>query len=616
MAVTDTQVRSTAEEYARGGRSETDLRNWLSSNGATAAQGLIAGRAFQRILTANTSTSSGISGSGNMFGDIIKSSAGKSSITDLNVGDTADIYSLLSPSLDKTQLIKSEILKQLERESDLYTEISEKIGLQGSLLSNYTNTVLESQIVALRFGYNMRQVSDFVTKMNQESGKFNLVSKETLDRTYGTSRAFVGTLYEMGRTFAEFEKVGIGATNTLDAIDKAGRSSLSLGLNSKKTTELLRQELGRLNEYGFANGVQGLNRMVQRSIEFRMNMSEVFKIAEKVMSPEGAIELTANMQMLGGAIGDLNDPLKLMYMATNNVEGLQDAMMGAVQNLATYNEEQKRFEVTGINLRRVREMANAMGVDYKELTKGAIAAQERMLVNSDLMGKGFDLTDEQREIIANMSQMKDGQMTLVIPKDVADQIGMSTETAVSSLSQAQIEQITKMQEQLKDMSAEEIARGQFTSIKNIENDLKSIVQGQFRAITRTTLQGEKGLLNQTIKDTGIDKQIKEAADRQQAGSSAGVKMLEDMLSTSTGIISEMLVPIKTLFNDLSTQLRNVQKTDEQIELEKEKQRIKEKTKPTPVETSFRHIHEMRIVDRFGTPTIEYLRSYTEPAVMS
>ena len=64
----------------------------------------------------------------------------------------------------------------------------------------------------------------------------------------------------------------------------------------------------------------------------------VTKLADKAFSPEGAMELTAQLSAVGGAFGAMNDPLKLMYMTTNDMNGLQDALAGTVKGLATFNQ--------------------------------------------------------------------------------------------------------------------------------------------------------------------------------------------------------------------------------------------------------------------------------------
>jgi hypothetical protein len=571
-------------------------------------------QAYVNIANArNTLGSSGSYGGKTIdLGNVMEARTGKSKITDVGAGDAIDPFKFMLPGANKLQILQGEILNQLKREADLHTLIAEKVGVAGAMLTEYKNMIAESSVNALKFGYSMDQVSGMVAGMSERTGKANIISEQLLNRSYETSRAFVGTLSDLGVMFTEFEKVGIGASNAMDSIDKAGRSSMSLGLNAKKTTETLKNELGKLNEYGFANGVEGLNRMVQRSLEFRMNMGEVFKIADKVMDPDKAIELTANMQMLGGAIGDLNDPLKLMYMATNNVEGLQDAMIGAVENLAVYNEEQQRFEVTGLNLRRVKEMANAMGVDYKELTKGAIAAQERMKTMNDLMGKGFDLSEADKELVANMAQMKDGKMTITLPGNVAKElgavgktIGTSTQVAVEDLSQEQIKQLKGYQDELTALSTEDIAKGTFNSVTQIEKMVQSLLQGNVRGIMTSTV-GEKGTADIAAPGKGLDR-FRETFDiltkKQAAGEQdllgTQIKNLGDTIKTS-GIMSTLISGIDGILDGLFDGIKDrAKKESEKRAKEEESERNTRKTESQP--TTFNFKHDFNLVPRFDVP---------------
>lgn len=557
---------------------------------------------------------------------IAEARVGKSKIQDVGANDAIDPFKFLKEDMaGKSAMMQTEILNQLQRQADLHTYIGEKVGLTGEMLSRYKNIIADSSVYALKYGYSMDHVSSMIGDIAETTGKASIMSEQVLNRSYETSRAFVGRLSDLGKAFVEFEKIGLGAKDTMDAIDRSGRSSLSLGLNAKKTTEMLKSDISKLNEYGFASGVDGLNRMVQRSLEFRMNMGEVFKIADKVMDPDKAIELTANMQMLGGAIGDLNDPLKLMYMATNNVEGLQEAMMGAVENLATYNEEQQRFEVTGINLRRVREMANAMGVDYKELTKGAIASQERMMVMNDLMGKGFDIPEKDKEFIANMAQMKDGKMTITIPDDVAKKMGTSTQIAVDELDKNQIDQLTKFREDLKVLSTEEIARGQYDKVTQIQKDLQTLIQGSVRGLARRTI-GEGGSFDIAGKDdkgekTGFarfDKTLDILTKKQAAGSEGLLgSTLENLLIKPLETISSAVVSsLDTVLNNVFSGIEN--KAKERVSDDKARERLKEdeeerkkrmnESKPIAINLK----HDFNLIPRFDVPfNLDYKGSKEE-----
>jgi hypothetical protein len=285
----------------------------------------------------------------------------------------------------------------------------------------------------------------------------------------------------MSKVFSTFEQVGIGAEKSLEAINQAGKSSIELGLNGKKTVNEIRANIGKLNEYGFQNGIQGLTRMVQKATEFRMSMNEVFTIADKVMDPEGAISLSANLQVLGGAIGDFGDPLKMMYDATNNVEGLQDALIGAAGSLSTYNSEQGRFEITGVNLRRAKAMAAELGISYQELSKGAIAAAERSSAASALMSRGLKLDDKQTEFITNLARMKDGTMTIDV-SSISKEFGGAQSIALDKLTQEQANILKENAKKLEGMSIEEVARDQFTETQNLvlkTNEILTILKVQF-----------------------------------------------------------------------------------------------------------------------------------------
>jgi len=489
MALTQSEIDSAVNRFASSG-DQVGFENYLISKGATNSQLIQGGMAFNRKVSTMNNNGGQSNKTFDFKGKLVDSikatlsaQVSTSKASELADNEKIDYETGLKALKDRSQIVNllgGQILQQIKNEEQLRTDINETLGVTGTLSEKIRDTIIESSSGALQFGFGIKNISEMFTTIAESSGRANFMSIDTVSKTYGVARAFVGSLSDVGRLITEMEKIGLGASDSINAVEKAGRSSLSLGLNTKKTTELLKKDLEKLNEYGFKNGVEGLNRMVQKSLEFRMNLGEVYKIADKVMNPDGAIELTANLQVLGGAIGDFNDPMKLMYMATNNVEGLQDALIGAAGGLATFNQEQGRFEITGVNLRRAQEMAKQLGVEYKEFAKGAIAVQERLSVVQDLAGKGFGLSEKDTEFIANLSQMKDGKMVLSVPQDVADKIGVPIETAVTDLTQSQIEILKNNRKELEKMDSEEIARQQFSAVKNLDNNVTSNLNRDIR----------------------------------------------------------------------------------------------------------------------------------------
>lgn len=564
----------------------------------------------------------GLSDASKSVGATLKSEISKSGVSELssedniNLNDYIKAAANLKNPLEIIKALGGDVLRQIQNEEQLRTDINEQLGVTGELSRSIRDTIIESTTSALRFGFGMKEVSSMFIAMGEITGRANFMSTETADKSFAVARSFVGSLSEVGKLLGEAEKIGLGASDTLTAIEKSGRSSLGLGLNTKKTTELLKGDLSKLNEYGFQNGIEGLNRMVQKSIEFRMNLGEVYKIADKVMNPDSAIELTANLQVLGGAIGDFNDPLKLMYMATNNVEGLQDALIGAASNLATYNKEQGRFEITGVNLRRAKEMAAQLGVEYKEFAKGAIAAQERLSVVQDLAGKGFNLSEKDTEFIANLSQMKDGKMVLSIPEDVSQKLGVATETAISDLTEQQIQILKDNKSELEKMSVEDIARQQFSAVKNIQNDVNAMANRQIRSVSPVVrnIAEESGAFEQ-MKKIAIEG-AKNAVMNRTTDSNFGaalevVRQKAKSYGNSLGIgelSKDMMDKINTAINGAIEDQERIKKFDEQKKKREEENRPKKDLTYNP-NTILKSKIDVTFPFGFGIPTAEQQGSY-------
>ena len=371
-------------------------------------------------------------------------------------------------------LVAKEITNEYTNQTVLLEDINKKTGLTGKLSKDFREEIQNAGPKLEQLGVSYETLANSAVSLVDKSGKFNLINQQSFEKAAVVGQAYLGSMEALTNMLPDFEKVGIGAQGTFAAVEKAGKSSLALGLNSQKVGKDLQTNIGMLNQYGFKAGVDGLTKMVQKSIEFRLSMDQVAQVAEKVFSPEGALELSANLQVLGGAIGDFNDPLKLMYMATNNVEGLQDAIIDAAGSLATYNQEQGKFELTGVNLRKVREMATALGMDYKELAKTAIATQERLSAKEMLSGLRID--DEDKEFLSNMSQMKNGKMTIELQSEELKKQFGANEVALDSLDKNQAELLLKYRDEFKQMNPEEVVRKQATDIENIRRDVSFMVK--------------------------------------------------------------------------------------------------------------------------------------------
>lgn len=431
------------------------------------------------------------------------------------------------------EMSKNQILLFYEQQTDLFAKINQETGLSGALSKDFREEITNTSVYANRLGISFDQVSSAITQILENSGRFRVMSEETMNKIMLMSNVAFKSVEDAAKSIETFQNISLGAMNAMEAVDKMALSSFQLGLNAKKTTEGVVTNLAKLNQFGFKDGVDGLNRMVQKSVEFKTNLSDIFNLADKVMDPTNAIELSANLQVIGGALGDFNDPLKMMYMATNNVEGLQDALIGSVEQLVQFNNESGRFEITGANLRRAKAMAETLGMSYDDLANTAVNAAQRTSAFTEMLSSGMIMDEGLKEFVANMAQMKNGQMVVEITsKELREELGGKTEIALNQMTDAQAALLKGYQDEFISMDTTDIAIQQVNLMQNLDRNLSFIAAS-------TRLAAGKDI-NQLLELTGLN--TKEINNSMRSSADSWVEFGKDL---NNNLIAK---PLQDVFN--------------------------------------------------------------------
>ncbi len=397
----------------------------------------------------------------------------------MTINPIALVKNVLALGLDGAKTLMSDLA---QTQDDLIKSTRGSAGYVGEVGTQMLEGLNEAMIATTRLGVSVNDFIDATESLMVNSERMALYSENTIYAGMEASMAYTKNSRILLENAEGFRNVGLGLSDAARAIEDIGKRSVNMGLSAKATSETLIKNLGALNAYGFQNGIKGLGKMVQEAQSLKINMDDVLKVADKLYDPESAISLAANLQVVGGAFGDLSDPIKLMYDATNNVESLQTSIIGAARSLATYNAEQGRFEVSGANLRRAKAMSDALGISMGELTNMAVkgAAKFEAMSQLDMFPK---LSDEQKEFVSNLATMKDGKVGFDLPKDMAAQMGITNLVdgfvSIDDLSSDQVEKLQKLQEQNEKLSTKDIARQQLNATTQIMSLVTSIyLRGQ------------------------------------------------------------------------------------------------------------------------------------------
>jgi hypothetical protein len=292
---------------------------------------------------------------------------------------------------------------------------------------------------------------------------------------------------DVGSIVLAFADLGQSTSTALESMSGMAAEARKYGLNVGQFMQTVAKNLTLVNAYGFKNGVEGFTKMVARAQALRIDMTQTTKLAEKLLNPEDAIELAANFQMLGGAIGDLGDPFKLMYMAQNDMEGLQEAVVQAAKSSVMFNKETGSFKISGTEMYRLRAQAQALGISYEELANTAVKAAKETEILSRIRFSGLD--EETQQLVANLGEIKDGQVQIKLP--TMDKVI----TDFSKLQDKNSDEFKALEEYQKtnQLSDRQIAEGQLSVLQKIENSLSglknlTVAQPQFQELGKAAAE--------------------------------------------------------------------------------------------------------------------------------
>jgi hypothetical protein len=385
------------------------------------------------------------------------------------------LASTLPPNVVQRTMQLQQLSYELVRESMGQTKIFGE-----EIMANIANASFESA----QYGLTLDDHFETQKSINEVMQRNTMLTEEESIQMGLLARNAGLTNAEIAEMVGGFDSIGVGMQDALDKISGLEKQARTYGLNVGQFMKNIAGNVKLLSGYNFKNGVEGLSKMVARAQSLRMDINDSVKLSADLLSPEKAIETAAGFQMLGGAIGDLGDPFKLLHMAQNDVGGLQDAIIGMAESAVVFNEKTGEFDIPVTEMYRLREAARLTGMEYTELASTAIKSAERTTKVDMMEGLGF--TEEQKEMLANLSDLDQGKVTFDIP-------GFEKITDFSEISEGQLKKLEDYQKEM-GKSDKEIALDQSSfldkQVKYLEviSEQLSLITGVNNDLTRDLIE--------------------------------------------------------------------------------------------------------------------------------
>lgn len=288
------------------------------------------------------------------------------------------------------------------------------MGLLSRQTDGFRKSILSAGKQTALIGFSIDDMSVMQSSYSEELGRSVILSEQGMVAMGKIAKDTGMSAENAGRLAAEMDSQGLSAEKTSEFINKTMNSSHKMGLNSSKVIKNITGNIKMLNRYNFKNGVEGLAKMAQTVAKLGVGMEFAAGFADKLWDVEGAVDMSAQLQVMGGEWAKMADPFKLMYQARNDIQGLTEDLGRAAAASAHLNSKGE-IEMSAMEMHKLKVIAQQTGIAYDDLVQSGKNAFKLNKIKSQV---DFDMSDEEKEFLANQAQLdKDGKAFIMVKGD-------------------------------------------------------------------------------------------------------------------------------------------------------------------------------------------------------
>jgi hypothetical protein len=288
------------------------------------------------------------------------------------------------------------------------------MGLLGKQSDGFRENIKAAAWEASQVGISLQDLTQMQASYSEELGRTVILSKEGAESMAKMAADTMLGVEGASRLTAEFDAQGLSVEKTAEYMNEAMDSSHKMGLNAQKVIKNIAGNIKLLNRYNFKDGVAGLTKMAQTAAKLGVSMEFASGFADKLFDVEGAVDMSSQLQVMGGAWAKLADPFKLMYQARNDIQGLTEEL-GKAASASAHLNSKGEIELAAMEMHKLKIIAQQTGVSYDELAEAGKRAFKLTKIQTQVQ---FNMSDEEKEFLANTAQLdKNGKAYIQVGAD-------------------------------------------------------------------------------------------------------------------------------------------------------------------------------------------------------
>ena len=406
-------------------------------------------------------------------------------------------------------------------------EIAKSFGQGAEAISGLKASMADAATSVHLLGGTLANIAEIQKGVGEALGRNVLLNSQAYEKLFAAEQVSGKTAKEIVDSFKD---AGIAAYDAGKQMETVINSARQIGANAVAVSKQVLDNTEYMNRFNFEGGVEGLSKMAAQAVSLRVDMSKTLVFAEKVFSPEGAIEMAAAMQRLGVAQSDLLDPLRLMDLSANDPTELQNQIVQMTQQFVQLNKD-GQFEIMPGAKRQFYEISKAMDIGYDTLTKMAIGSKELDDKMKKISFPSSIASDDDRKMIANMAEFNKGTGKFEV--SFSDDKGKLVTKDVTKLSETDRDLLKKGFEP---KTLEQLTKEQLTYQKDIAANMRAVAyQGGFGVAASKAgqqLYGVKKEATQAFADTFVNDATSTKRIREGLNDNMGpvIETFKDMLA--------------------------------------------------------------------------------------
>lgn len=264
-----------------------------------------------------------------------------------------------------------EVMKQTNRQ----------LGIAGEYGAYMEDAALGAYENIIKYGGEIQDVATAFRSLIDTYGRNVTLSEEELSNMGKLNVAFGDTYAQI---FATNLLMGTSVKDTYKFLEKTANLSDKYGINIKKTLTNLSQNISLIDRTSFRNGVVALQQMAINAERMRIDMQSTISFAERMFDPDDAIEVAAQLQLMGGEFAKMGDVWSLMFEGRNNPEELQKRLFEVTRGVGRLNEMTGAIDIDALGASQLRAFAQITGQSMESLMQAA-----RQIAKEDYISKIF-----------------------------------------------------------------------------------------------------------------------------------------------------------------------------------------------------------------------------------